>query len=67
MISTGKALEKKVASSAATRPQQRIDIKRRAKKFEKASQDKNPRKLYALPKHYGGKKKRCSVVLNTAV
>ncbi|KAK6761377.1 hypothetical protein RB195_022439 [Necator americanus] len=38
----------------------------RAKEFEKARKDKNPRKAYALLKKYGGKMKRYSPVLNTA-
>ncbi|KAK6729566.1 hypothetical protein RB195_006547 [Necator americanus] len=38
----------------------------RAMKFEKAWEDKNPRKAYALLKQYSGKMKRCSPVLNTA-
>ncbi|KAK6744474.1 hypothetical protein RB195_011280 [Necator americanus] len=38
----------------------------RAMEFEKAWEDKNPRKAYALLKQYSGKMKRCSPVLNTA-
>ncbi|KAK6763419.1 hypothetical protein RB195_023934 [Necator americanus] len=34
--------------------------------FEKAWEDRNPRKAYALLKQYSGKRKRCSSVLNTA-
>ncbi|KAK6735936.1 hypothetical protein RB195_018910 [Necator americanus] len=34
--------------------------------FEKAWEDRNPRKAYALLKQYSGKMKRCSHVLNTA-
>ncbi|KAK6733225.1 hypothetical protein RB195_017153 [Necator americanus] len=34
--------------------------------FEKAWEDRNPRKAYALLKQYSGKMKRCSPVLNTA-
>ncbi|KAK6729458.1 hypothetical protein RB195_006481 [Necator americanus] len=34
--------------------------------FEKAWEDKNPRKAYALLKQYSGKMKRCSHVLNSA-
>ncbi|KAK6740912.1 hypothetical protein RB195_009017 [Necator americanus] len=34
--------------------------------FEKAWEDKNQRKAYALLKQYSGKMKRCSPVLNTA-
>ncbi|KAK6763907.1 hypothetical protein RB195_024298 [Necator americanus] len=34
--------------------------------FEKAWEDTNPRKAYALLKQYSGKMKRCSPVLNTA-
>ncbi|KAK6754740.1 hypothetical protein RB195_013618 [Necator americanus] len=34
--------------------------------FEKAWEDRNPRKAYALLKEYSGKMKRCSPVLNTA-
>ncbi|KAK6765298.1 hypothetical protein RB195_025290 [Necator americanus] len=38
----------------------------RAKEFEKAWEDKNPRRAYALLKQHSGKMKRCSPVLNTA-
>ncbi|KAK6748901.1 hypothetical protein RB195_001493 [Necator americanus] len=38
----------------------------RAVKFEKAWEDSNPRKAYALIKQYSGKMKRCSHVLSTA-
>ncbi|KAK6748125.1 hypothetical protein RB195_001008 [Necator americanus] len=38
----------------------------RAMEFEKAWEDKNPRKAYTLLKQYSGKMKRCSHVLNTA-
>ncbi|KAK6763411.1 hypothetical protein RB195_023927 [Necator americanus] len=38
----------------------------RAMEFEKAWEDRNPRKAYALLKQYSGKRKRCSSVLNTA-
>ncbi|KAK6762918.1 hypothetical protein RB195_023575 [Necator americanus] len=38
----------------------------RAMEFEKAWEDRNPRKAYALLKQYSGKMKRCSPVLNTA-
>ncbi|KAK6749627.1 hypothetical protein RB195_001934 [Necator americanus] len=38
----------------------------RAMEFEKAWEDRNPRKAYALLKQYSGKMKRCSHVLNTA-
>ncbi|KAK6755870.1 hypothetical protein RB195_014328 [Necator americanus] len=38
----------------------------RAMKFEKAREDRNPRKAYALLKQYSGRMKRCSPVLNTA-
>ncbi|KAK6730636.1 hypothetical protein RB195_007231 [Necator americanus] len=38
----------------------------RAKEFEKAWKDKNPRKAYALLKQYSGKMKRCNSVLNTS-
>ncbi|KAK6729954.1 hypothetical protein RB195_006792 [Necator americanus] len=38
----------------------------RAMEFEKAWEDRNPRKAYALLKQYSGKMKRCSLVLNTA-
>ncbi|KAK6757309.1 hypothetical protein RB195_015249 [Necator americanus] len=38
----------------------------RAMEFEKAWEDRNPRKTYALLKQYRGKMKRCSPVLNTA-
>ncbi|KAK6744443.1 hypothetical protein RB195_011261 [Necator americanus] len=38
----------------------------RAMEFEKAWEDRNPRKVYALLKQYSGKMKRCSPVLNTA-
>ncbi|KAK6759250.1 hypothetical protein RB195_021081 [Necator americanus] len=38
----------------------------RAMEFEKAWEDRNPRKGYALLKQYSGKMKRCSPVLNTA-
>ncbi|KAK6763034.1 hypothetical protein RB195_023655 [Necator americanus] len=38
----------------------------RAKEFEKAWEDRNPRKAYALLKQYSDKMKRCSPVLNTA-
>ncbi|KAK6752544.1 hypothetical protein RB195_003768 [Necator americanus] len=38
----------------------------RALEFEKAWEDRNPRKAYALLKQYSGKMKRCSPVLNTA-
>ncbi|KAK6757171.1 hypothetical protein RB195_015161 [Necator americanus] len=38
----------------------------RAKEFEKACEDKNPNKTYALLKQHGGKIKRYSLVLNTA-
>ncbi|KAK6741353.1 hypothetical protein RB195_009288 [Necator americanus] len=34
--------------------------------FEKAWEDRNPRKAYAPLKQYSGKMKRCSPVLNTA-
>ncbi|KAK6742906.1 hypothetical protein RB195_010273 [Necator americanus] len=37
-----------------------------AMEFEKAWEDKNPRKTYALLKQCSGKMKRCSPVLNTA-
>ncbi|KAK6735878.1 hypothetical protein RB195_018872 [Necator americanus] len=37
----------------------------RAMEFEKAWEDSNPRKAYALLKQYCGKMKRCSPVLNT--
>ncbi|KAK6757126.1 hypothetical protein RB195_015132 [Necator americanus] len=37
----------------------------RAMEFEKAWEDRNPRKAYALLKQYSGKMKRCSPVLNT--
>ncbi|KAK6749578.1 hypothetical protein RB195_001909 [Necator americanus] len=39
----------------------------RAMEFEKAWEDRNPRKAYALLKQYSGKMKRCSHVLNTAI
>ncbi|KAK6764380.1 hypothetical protein RB195_024634 [Necator americanus] len=38
----------------------------RAMEFEKAWEDRNPWKVYALLKQYSGKMKRCSPVLNTA-
>ncbi|KAK6746127.1 hypothetical protein RB195_012315 [Necator americanus] len=38
----------------------------RAKEFQKAWEDKNPRKNYALLKQYNEKKKICSPLLNTA-
>ncbi|KAK6736430.1 hypothetical protein RB195_019236 [Necator americanus] len=38
----------------------------RAMEFEKAWEDRNPRKAHALLKQYSGKMKRCSPVLNTA-
>ncbi|KAK6730865.1 hypothetical protein RB195_007371 [Necator americanus] len=38
----------------------------RAMEFEKAWEDRNPWKGYALLKQYSGKTKRCSPVLNTA-
>ncbi|KAK6757664.1 hypothetical protein RB195_015463 [Necator americanus] len=38
----------------------------RAMEFEKAWEDRNRRKAYALLKQYSGKMKRCSPVLNTA-
>ncbi|KAK6764050.1 hypothetical protein RB195_024397 [Necator americanus] len=38
----------------------------RAMEFEKAWEDRNLRKAYALLKQYSGKMKRCSHVLNTA-
>ncbi|KAK6729233.1 hypothetical protein RB195_006338 [Necator americanus] len=38
----------------------------RAMEFEKAWEERNPRKAYALLKQYSGKMKRCSHVLNTA-
>ncbi|KAK6760666.1 hypothetical protein RB195_021936 [Necator americanus] len=38
----------------------------RAMEFEKAWEDRNPRKAYTLLKQYSGKMKRCSPVLNTA-
>ncbi|KAK6735558.1 hypothetical protein RB195_018647 [Necator americanus] len=38
----------------------------RAMEFEKAWEDRNPRKAYALLKQYSGKTKRCSPVPNTA-
>ncbi|KAK6736321.1 hypothetical protein RB195_019164 [Necator americanus] len=38
----------------------------RAMEFEKAWEDRNPRKAYAVLKQYSGKMKRCSPVLNTA-
>ncbi|KAK6727328.1 hypothetical protein RB195_005179 [Necator americanus] len=38
----------------------------RAMEFEKAWEDRNPRKAYVLLKQYSGKMKRCSPVLNTA-
>ncbi|KAK6734175.1 hypothetical protein RB195_017761 [Necator americanus] len=38
----------------------------RAMEFEKAWEDRNPRKSYALLKQYSGKMKRCFPVLNTA-
>ncbi|KAK6737644.1 hypothetical protein RB195_020013 [Necator americanus] len=38
----------------------------RAMGFEKAWEDRNPPKAYALLKQYSGKMKRCSPVLNTA-
>ncbi|KAK6728920.1 hypothetical protein RB195_006157 [Necator americanus] len=38
----------------------------RAMEFEKAWEDRNPRKVYAPLKQYSGKMKRCSPVLNTA-
>ncbi|KAK6756541.1 hypothetical protein RB195_014763 [Necator americanus] len=38
----------------------------RAMEFEKAWEDRNPRKAYALVKQHSGKMKRCSPVLNTA-
>ncbi|KAK6726307.1 hypothetical protein RB195_004553 [Necator americanus] len=38
----------------------------RAMESEKAWEDRNPRKAYALLKQYSGKMKRCSPVLNTA-
>ncbi|KAK6750581.1 hypothetical protein RB195_002511 [Necator americanus] len=38
----------------------------RAMEFEKAWEDRNPRKAYALLKPYSDKVKRCSHVLNTA-
>ncbi|KAK6760337.1 hypothetical protein RB195_021710 [Necator americanus] len=38
----------------------------RAMEFEKAWEDRNPRKAYALLKQYSGKMKRCSHVLSTA-
>ncbi|KAK6735934.1 hypothetical protein RB195_018910 [Necator americanus] len=38
----------------------------KAMEFEKAWEDRNPRKAYALLKQYSGKMKRCSHVLNTA-
>ncbi|KAK6748093.1 hypothetical protein RB195_000989 [Necator americanus] len=38
----------------------------RAMEFEKAWEDRNPRKAYALQKQYSSKMKRCSSVLNTA-
>ncbi|KAK6755889.1 hypothetical protein RB195_014340 [Necator americanus] len=37
----------------------------RAIEFEKAQEDRNPRKAYGLLKQYSGKMKRCSPVLNT--
>ncbi|KAK6760388.1 hypothetical protein RB195_021743 [Necator americanus] len=37
----------------------------RAKEFEKAWEDKNPRKAYALLRQYSGKMKRCSPALNS--
>ncbi|KAK6754997.1 hypothetical protein RB195_013768 [Necator americanus] len=37
----------------------------RAMEFEKAWEERNPRKAYALLKQYSGKMKRCSPVLNT--
>ncbi|KAK6744165.1 hypothetical protein RB195_011088 [Necator americanus] len=37
----------------------------RAMEFEKAWEDRNPRKAYAPLKQYSGKMKRCSPVLNT--
>ncbi|KAK6743812.1 hypothetical protein RB195_010859 [Necator americanus] len=40
--------------------------KSRAMEFEKAWEDRNPRKAYTLLKQYSGKMKRCSPVLNTA-
>ncbi|KAK6757178.1 hypothetical protein RB195_015165 [Necator americanus] len=38
----------------------------RAMEFEKAWEERNPRKAYALLKQYSGKIKRCSSVFNTA-
>ncbi|KAK6728136.1 hypothetical protein RB195_005657 [Necator americanus] len=38
----------------------------RAMEFEKAWEDRNPRKAYDLLKQYSGKMKRCSTFLNTA-
>ncbi|KAK6760760.1 hypothetical protein RB195_021999 [Necator americanus] len=38
----------------------------RAMEFEKAWEDRNPRKAYTLLKQYSGKMRRCSPVLNTA-
>ncbi|KAK6742342.1 hypothetical protein RB195_009920 [Necator americanus] len=38
----------------------------RAMEFEKAWEDRNPRKAYALLKQYSGKMKRCSHVFSTA-
>ncbi|KAK6755844.1 hypothetical protein RB195_014310 [Necator americanus] len=38
----------------------------RAMEFEKAWEDRNPRKAYALLKQYSGKMKKCSPFLNTA-
>ncbi|KAK6764639.1 hypothetical protein RB195_024818 [Necator americanus] len=38
----------------------------RAMEFEKAWEDRNPRKAYVLLKQYSGKMKRCSPVPNTA-
>ncbi|KAK6727854.1 hypothetical protein RB195_005494 [Necator americanus] len=38
----------------------------RAMEFEKAWENRNPRKAYALLKQYSGRMKRCSPVLNTA-
>ncbi|KAK6737021.1 hypothetical protein RB195_019611 [Necator americanus] len=60
--------EKRLRRKLRRQLQQDRDNERtsRAMEFEKAWEDRNPRKAYALLKQYSGKMKRCSHVLNTA-
>ncbi|KAK6734569.1 hypothetical protein RB195_018015 [Necator americanus] len=60
--------EKRLRRKVRHQLQQDRDNERtsRAIEFEKAWEDRNPRKAYALLKQYSFKMKRCSSVLNTA-